>query len=226
MYCKRNTICISFFVLFSLLLFNLSNIPYPSLNAYAQYSNQGINMKIHNATSLGHSPSKSNAAGGGVHPPSNELKTTHNIHAAKSAASEIHPPSNSVAKSTSALVIPTSDGFGSNASSSVHLPNHDMELSMPTHRGTPTGSFAHPPNADSSSKYTPRQILQKCIIIYLPSQIGAGISNCLKMNEKTPILNLFGPALILKPFYGGWCSFGDQTVKDIDGNTYCLGSNN
>jgi len=63
-----------------------------------------------------------------------------------------------------------------------------------------------------------------CISIYLPSQLGSGIDNCLRLNERTTVLNFMNPTVMLKSFSGGWCSIGDYIVKDIRGQTYCLES--
>jgi hypothetical protein len=93
MYCKRNTICISFFVLFSLLLFNLSNIPYPSLNAYAQYSNQGDIIKIQGFHPEVHPPitdfGGSSSSSGSIHPPTTSSTPTGS--SSGSSSGNVHP---------------------------------------------------------------------------------------------------------------------------------------
>jgi hypothetical protein len=199
MYCKRNTICISFFVLFSLLLFNLSNIPYPSLNAYAQYSNQGDIIKIQGFHPEVHPPitdfGGSSSSSGSIHPPTTSSTPTGS--SSGSSSGSIHPPTTS---ST-----PTGSSSGS-SSGNVH-PH--------TTRGTHTGS--------SSIIHAP--YIQPCINVYLPVKLGGGIV-CLKLYERTQIHNLLNPIVTLKPLYGGWCSFGDYNVRVFNGYThYCLESN-
>jgi hypothetical protein len=63
-----------------------------------------------------------------------------------------------------------------------------------------------------------------CISIYIPIPLGGGIANCLKINERTSILNSLNPTIMLKPLSGGWCSFEDYAVKDINSQNYCLES--
>jgi hypothetical protein len=112
-------------------------------------------------------------------------------------------------------IAPDSNGGSSNPENQGSSYNRDNNQGK---HANAASHFINPSN-DDANLYTP------CINVSLPVQLGDGNVNCLHLNEETNILNSINPVVTLKPFSGGYCSFADYTVKDVDGSKYCLESN-
>jgi hypothetical protein len=112
-------------------------------------------------------------------------------------------------------IAPDSNGGSSNPENQGSSYNRDNNQGK---HANDARHFTNPSN-DDANLYTP------CINVSLPVQLGDGNVNCLHLNEETNILNSINPVVTLKPFSGGYCSFADYTVKDVDGSKYCLESN-